>query len=230
MADNLIDNAIQAPNTPADGPPVDATETRRQEISREPDFWKDGPNTKALRAEMQRLTTAPDVLAKREQAETEAAEALSPEEQRIEAANANPALWDKNHKDHDAARRELRLALAANQTDDERQAWASTPLREKREVFNLPAPQLPAEWLENYMESYGAHEGDFIGLARAEGLTGQQVRGLRDEAIQLGQLVAESGKPASDEDLKRLLDKYSVPAASREGLIRLWRSVEGEPA
>jgi hypothetical protein len=123
-----------------------------------------------------------------------------------------------------------RVVAAIARTDDERKAWETTPLREKREVFDLQDPQLPAEWLEQYTESYGAHEGGFIDLARAEGLTSQQVRGLRDEAIQLGQLVAESGKPATDDDLKRLLDKHGVPAASRAALVTLWRSIEGTPS
>ena len=54
------------------------------------------------------------------------------------------------------------------------------------------------------------------------------VRNLRDEALKLGQVVGDTGKPASDEDLKSAFDRLRVPPASRPALVKLWREVEGD--
>src|SRR5437870_1621933 len=40
--------------------------------------------------------------------------------QRIRDANKNPALWDEKHPDHGKAKKELRAAVAADMTDEER--------------------------------------------------------------------------------------------------------------
>jgi hypothetical protein len=71
------------------------------------------------------------------------------------------------------ALREMRALVAAAATDEEKQAQSTAPL-----------------WQH--------HEMGLFEAARASGLDGAQVRGLRDEAITLGQLVAERGRPATD--------------------------------
>jgi hypothetical protein len=53
------------------------------------------------------------------------------------------------------------------------------------------------------------------------------VRGLRDAAVDLGQAVSDTGRPASEEDLKRVFDKYKVTPSARTALTKLWREVEG---
>ena len=98
---------------------------------KEADYWSEGPQTRALRDEIRRLTTAPDVVARQDQARAAATATVTPAEQRVKKANKNPALWDKNHQDHDAAHRELRTAVAGAETDDERAARADAPLSER---------------------------------------------------------------------------------------------------
>jgi hypothetical protein len=53
-------NENTSTNTPAAPPPAaapapDPVESRRQAIMNEPEFWKDGPKTQALRNEMKSL-------------------------------------------------------------------------------------------------------------------------------------------------------------------------------
>jgi predicted transcriptional regulator len=50
---------------------------------------------------------------------------------------------------------------------------------------------------------------------------------LRDAAIDLGMAVSDAGRPASDEDLKYVFDKYKVAPSARAALTKLWREVEG---
>src|SRR5437660_7474901 len=77
MTDSVIANAAAAAETPANGAPAPVApaskpmpapappanpEARRQEIMKEADYWKDGPTTAALRAEMRAIVDSnPDV-------------------------------------------------------------------------------------------------------------------------------------------------------------------------
>jgi hypothetical protein len=71
------------------------------------------------------------------------------------------------------------------------------------------------------------HEAGLFDVAHEHGLAAEQVRGLRDAAIELGQGVGDTGKPASAEDLKRVFDRYNVEPAQRVALTKLWRKIEG---
>src|SRR6266566_868270 len=74
----------------------------------------------------------------------EADDAATPAQKRVKAANANPALWDQKHPDHQKARKELLDAIAADATQDERDAYANLPIAELRDRFRLKAPRIPS--------------------------------------------------------------------------------------
>jgi hypothetical protein len=63
-------------------------------------------------------------------------------------------------------------------------------------------------------------------VAHEHGLAAEQVRGLRDAAVDLGQVVGDTGRPASEADLVRIFDKYKVSPSARPALTKLWREVE----
>ena len=64
---------------------------------RDPAYWTEGPRTRALRDEIKRLATDPNVLERQDREQADVAAKLSPAEQRIKRVNANPALWERNH-------------------------------------------------------------------------------------------------------------------------------------
>ncbi len=83
----------------------------------------------------------------------EAEKAPSPAEQRIKELNQNPALRDLNHPDNARLRKELREAVAAAATDEERDALANEPIYTLRSRFGiedpktkLPHPELRERW------------------------------------------------------------------------------------
>src|SRR6266545_5048441 len=82
---------------------------------------------------------------------------------RVRAANANPALWDPNHADHDKARKELREAVAQDVTDEERDALASEPVAMLRSRFSIedPRTKIPHPVLRERWDS----EAKAVGLA-----------------------------------------------------------------
>jgi hypothetical protein len=125
--------------------------------------------------------------------------------------------------------RELRELVAAGATAEEREAYATAPLSEKRQAFDLSDPDLPKPWLEDY-QGFTDWEDSFLILAREHGMESRTVRDLRAAAIELGQVVGERGKPATDEEVNRVLDRYGVSAAARPALVKLWRAIEGGDA
>jgi hypothetical protein len=229
MSSEIIDNASAAAAQPADAAP-DVREQRRQEIMKSPDYWNDGPKTRALRDEMKRITSDPSVVAQQDQRKTEAEAKLSPAEQRIKKANANPALWDPKHPDHEAARKELREAVAAGATPEEQQAMKDAPLEEHRSAFGLTAPDewvLPKANQEEYEQEYGGHEQDFLLAARQHGLDSKLVGELRDVGIRIA--IEAEGRPVSDETWAVMEKRFAgrITASQFKALKAWWRgSVE----
>jgi hypothetical protein len=86
---------------------------------------------------------------------------------------------------------------------------------------------LPKLWLEDYNQRFVGHEAGLYDLAHEHGMAANQVRDLRDAAIDLGQVVGDTGRPASEEELKQVFDKHGVPSSARPALVKLWRSIEG---
>jgi hypothetical protein len=89
----------------------------------------------------------------------------------------------------------------------------------------IASPETPEE--KAARENFVAWEPAFFDLAHEHGLAAEQVRGLRDAAVDLGQVVGDTGRPASEEDLKRVFDKYKVAPSARAALTKLWRKGEG---
>ena len=92
---------------------------------------------------------------------------LSANEQRIKALNENPALWNPAHPDNARLRKELREAIAAASTDEERQAVADTPLSQLREQFKVD----PTRVLPSLRESWdSAAEGTLLATFAQNGV------------------------------------------------------------
>ena len=172
----------------------------------------------------------PGAVAKADQA----AAKITPTEQRIKKANANPALWDSKHNDHEAARKELREAVAANATPEERAAMADAPLEEHRSAFGLGDPDevvLPKAWLAEYNESYSGWERDFLEEARVHGLDSATVRDLRGAGIRLA--IEADGRRVSDAAMDAFAEKFKgrLKPSQMAAIKAWWRgSVEGGDA
>src|SRR5207244_3865086 len=83
----------------------------------------------------------------------EAQAPVSESAQRVRDANKNPALWDEKHPDHAKAKKELREAIAADMSDEERNTLANEDIRDLRGRYgitdprrDLPHPELRAKW------------------------------------------------------------------------------------
>src|SRR3989442_1556269 len=72
-------------------------------------------------------------------AEREAA--VPAHERRIKAANANKALWDPKDPGHDAAKKELREAIAASASPEEQLRLANEPVETLRSRFTINDPK-----------------------------------------------------------------------------------------
>ena len=235
--DPIIENAQHAAATPANNPPAPAptaasVEARRQEIMKSPDYYKDGPTTKALRAEMSKLLASapPDepVAPKQEEVKPKP-EAPANDARRLEITELLVLKKYKDTAERTALERELRQILAAQESPEEREARSNLTVRERRQEFGVKDASLHGPELESYNQNFAGHEVALFDVARENGLDAVQVRGLRDEAIKLGQIIGERGKPASDAEVKAIFERLKVPASSRASLLKLWRSVEGAP-
>jgi hypothetical protein len=229
--------------TPANTPAPDATnnapapaatsapswEQQRQAIMSNPLYFKgDGPESKALREQMKTLVAsapAESAAPKKEEVKTKP-EAPANDARRHEITRA---LADRNTKPGDREKLlvELRSILAAQETDEEKTARGNLTVREQRREFGVKDAPLHGPELESYNQNFAGHETALFDVARENGLEAGQVRGLRDEAIKLGQIIGERGQPATADELKQVFDRLKVPVASRPALLKLWRSVEG---
>lgn len=123
---------------------------------------------------------------------------------------------------------QYREAIAKASTAEEAQSWGDLSLNQQREFYGLGRPPaIPASRREEYEEGFGWAESNYITTSRNLGLTSDQVRGLRDDAVALGQEVGYRGRPASDEEINRVLDRHRISEAQRPALVKLWRQVEG---
>src|SRR5437870_13885079 len=82
--------------------------------------------------------------------------------------------------------------------------------------------------VEEYTENFSSWETDLFDIARTTGMDGNMVGALRDEAITLGELVAERGVPATQEELDLVFKRANVPPASRKALTASWLRAEGK--
>lgn len=237
MSDEQTTNEQQAP-APTSEPIIerpgsraipDATETRRQEITRHPDWFTNGLQKSALMAEMQRLIDPS--IAVNDKAKADAFAQKPAVEQRIAKANANPALWDKTDKDHEAARRELRAAIAAADAPKERDALVAGGITAARNIYGLTVPQaitnLGKDAVENYEQNFSPWESDFLMAAREEGLDNKTVGQLRDAGIKLALQV--DGAPLSNEIVDAALKPFAgrLTATQAKALKAYWRRIEG---
>ena len=237
MSDEQTTNEQQAP-APTSEPIIerpgsraipDATETRRAEITRHPDWFTNGLKKSALMAEMQRLIDPS--IAVNDKAKADAFAQKPAVEQRIAKANANPALWDKTHKDHEAAKKELKAAIAAADAPDEREALLAGGVESARNIYGLSVPQeiqnLGKDTVENYEQNYSTWERDFLIEARDHGLDNKLVGQLRDAGVKLGLQV--DGKPLSNETVADALKPFAgrLTATQITALAAYWRRIEG---
>jgi hypothetical protein len=161
----------------------------------------------------------------------EAAAKLTPAEQRIKAANANPDLWNPKAPGHEAARRELREAVAAGASPAEQQAIKDASLGDHRSAFGLHDPDervLPKVWVTDYTENYGGHESDFLLAARQHGLESKLVGELRDAGIRMA--IEAEGRAVTDEMWNTTMKRFEgrLTAGQAKALRAWWvASVEG---
>jgi hypothetical protein len=86
-----------------------------------PDYWSNGPQTKALRAQMQRLTAAPEVVRAADEKNAEVAAKMTPTERGIAELNrsGDNGIFSKDPTKQRATMTEVRQ-LMANDAEDPR--------------------------------------------------------------------------------------------------------------
>jgi hypothetical protein len=172
---------------------------------------------------LRRLTSDPAVVAQQDQARTEREAKISPDERRLQQITRDPQLL-AGDKALVAEMKQIIARMEKADPEDARRREQMT-LVEWREQYRNP--NLPKPWLEQYNTEFAGWEAPLYDLAHEHGLAAKQVRGLRDAAVDLGQVVGDRGRPASDADLVRIFDKYKVSPSARTALTRLWRQIEG---
>jgi hypothetical protein len=172
---SVIDNARHAANTPATGPPpppytpTTGSQARIDAIRKDPEFYRAGTTKqKALAAEMHKLMSgAPDVA---RQGETD-------NQAKIRALNESGRLTSPDPTVRAAAMKELRQHLAAESTEDERNAMGDAPIGVLREQFNVDhskvMPSLRNAWDEDA-------EGDILGAMAIRGVEPKAAAALHD--------------------------------------------------
>jgi hypothetical protein len=216
MDEQVIANAQHAANTPASGPPPAAppaattpVQERRQQPPPTHEQLKAAAAARFEANQKERADAAVKAAAERERV---AAEKLSPAEQRVKKANANPALWDPKAEGHDAARQELRAALAAGDSQEERQRLVEGGVKSAREVFTLDAPMdiltLGKEAAENYDQNFSDHEAALLRHARAEGWDRSLASDLRDHGVRLGLEISERGTSMTADEVAQFKAKF----------------------
>jgi hypothetical protein len=204
MDNDIVDNSTPPADTPA--PPPEVKDTRPYPVR----YAEQQQNERAA-AEAQKLAT------------------MTPTEKRINALNkpGDAGIYSKDPAKQKAAMVELRQLMASSETEEEKTARARLTVTERREQYGVEPPTLPKPYLENYNREFAGWEPPLFDIAHEHGLAAEQVRGLRDAAIDLGQVVGDTGRSASEEDLKRVFDKYRVAPSAHAVLTKLWRQIEG---
>ena len=112
--DRITQNAQNMETSRADGLPADPSATRRLEIMKSPNYWSNGPQTKALRAEMQRLTAAPEVVRAADEKNAEVLAKMTSTERRIADLNrsGDNGIFSKDPTKQKAAMTQLRQLMA----------------------------------------------------------------------------------------------------------------------
>ncbi len=202
MADSIYDNTAAAAATPATGPTIDT--------------------------EVKDTRSYAEKYAEQQQAERDAAVAkLPPDEQRRIALTRELVSNKLTDAERAEKTRELRALVASQATPEEQAAQADATPQQRRAEYGVEDPRLPKPWLEDYNQRFINWESPLYDLAHEHGLAAEQVRGLRDAAVDLGQAVSDTGRPASEADLKYIFDKHKVSPSARTALTRLWRQIEG---
>jgi hypothetical protein len=184
----------------------------------EPDFWKDGAKSKALREEMKALLAAPE----EKSAEAPKPEAPKPEapkppepspaEKKIAALRRHPSFYDQRHPDHRKTMVEYRAAIAAGDTPEERQALVDGGIEAARSLFALDVPReiavMGREIAARYDEGFSEHEADLLRHARAEGWDRKLAGDLRDYGVRLGLEIASRGTQMTDAEVADFQRKF----------------------
>ena len=153
--------------------------------------------------------------------------AMSPGQKELEVIRKSEAFWKGNHPEHQKVMERVRQLLAAEATPEEKETKARATTSERREEYGVEPPALPPVYAQEYERDYIGWEVPLYDVAGEHGLAAEQVRGLRDAAIDLGQVVGDTGRPASEADLVRIFDKYKVSLSARPALVALWKKIEG---
>jgi hypothetical protein len=124
---------------------------------------------------------------------------------------------------------QLKAALAAAETNDEKSIRSSLTVAERREEFGVEPPMLPKPWLDEYNADYQSHENSLYDLAHSTGMGASQVRSLRDLGVTLGQRVLDTQAPIPEADLAVEFARLGIPASQRPALVKLWRAIESGP-
>ena len=229
--DPVIEQAQTAAASPATGAP-DERAVEAQRIALQKDLHGPDPiKSRAALAAIQRLGRTPEVAAAEDQKRADAETKRSPAEQRVKRANQNLALWDSKNPGHEAAKKELREALAAATTPEETQAMQDAPLESHREAFGLAAPDervLPKAYQEEYENEFSGWESDFLLSARRAGLDSKLVGELRDAGIRM--VIEAEGNAVTEEAWSVMEKRFAgrLTANQFSALKTWWRSsVEG---
>jgi len=202
-----------------------ANESRVKAINAEPDFWSEGPKTKALRDEMKRLAADPGVVAKQDQAKTEAEAKLSPAERRRQELTKELTTGKLTDAERAAKSEELRRLLAASDTKEEREALVAEGVTGARALFGLEAPRdvtaLGKDAAAAYEEGFADHEADLLRHARAEGWDKKLAGDIREHGVRLGMEIAArgTGMTAGEEQAFRDAFKDRLSKAQQDQLV-----------
>jgi len=145
----------------------------------------------------------------------EADDAATPAQKRVKAANANPALWDQKHPDHQKARKELLDAIAADATQDERDAYANLPIAELRDRFRLKAPRIPSNLTWNQ-----EGEAEYLVAFHEQGVSPEAVRSLYTWYVDTGLANVGRFEPRHADEFRALAKKHGLSSEFTEKLIK----------
>jgi hypothetical protein len=225
---DVIENAQNAVNTPASGPPpVDAAEQRRQDLNRPGDegIWSTDP-IKQRRAvdELKALARSPEAVAAEDQKRAEATAKLSPAEQTIATLRKHPAFYDQKHAEHGEIQRQYRSAIFAGMTDEERTNLADAPASEIRAMYGVKDPREILQPSQRDQWNGDEHQVEAVLFLAREGVDGSVIQEMSEHAIK--RISAYGGERLPDHEIERFVAKYKgkVSEGTLKTLVQWFRT------
>jgi hypothetical protein len=151
-------------------------------------------------------------------------------EARLKKANANPALYDSSAPGHEAARRELRAALAQAEQEERGRSGDERSVSETadslRSRFGVTQEKLPSN-LERTLD-YDVHSSNALQFLANEGVDAATVQSLYGDFERA--VIGNGGARPSDAVLDVLQQKYEKQLGkATAALLRKWVDTEVFP-